>query len=186
MRHSAFTTRWQGRVSVLLTKVRVSEPVTQEEAQQRKVKLLEYWAIWDTGATNSAITKKVASDLGLQPTGLVEVRYGSGKAVTKTYLVNIGLPNGLMVGQVRVTEAQGIADDDVSDDKQPHLLIGMDIIGMGDFAVTNANRCTALSFRVPSTREIDFIPDAEDYNIKATGANRHQRRAMKAQLRRRK
>ena len=183
MQHRAFTTRWQGRVKVLLTKVRVCEPLTPEEAKQREVKLMEYWAIWDTGATNSAISKKVAKDLGLKPTGVVNVRYGSGAALTNTYLVNIGLPNGVTVGQVRVTEAQGIADDNVADDKQPHLLIGMDIIGMGDFAVTNANDSTTLSFRVPSAKEIDFIPEADDHNIKATGANRHERRAMKARLR---
>jgi|SRR3989338_54578 len=185
MPHRAFTTRYNGRVRVLQTKVGVCEPVTQEEARTRQVKLIEYSAIWDTGATHSAITRKVATDLGLKPTGIVEVRYGNGKAATNTYLVNISLPNKVMVGQVRVTEAQLIPEDNVPNDRQPQLLIGMDIIGMGDFAVTNANERTVLSFRVPSVKEIDFIPEAEDHNIKATGANRHERRAMKARLRRR-
>lgn len=171
---------------VLLTKVGVCEPVTQEEAMARQIKLASYWAIWDTGATHSAITKRVADELGLKPTGVVEVRYGNGKALTNTYLVNIAPPNRVMVGQVRVTEAQLIPDDNVSDDKQPQLLIGMDIIGMGDFAVTNVNEKTTLSFRVPSVKEIDFIPEAESHNIDATGANRHERRAMKAQLRKRR
>ena len=89
-----------------------------------------------------------------------------------------------MVGQVRVTEAQLVPEDNVPEENQPQLLVGMDIIGMGDFAVTNANGRTTLSFHIPSIKEIDFIPGAEDHNIKATGANRHDRRAMKARMRR--
>jgi hypothetical protein len=36
------------------------------------------------------------------------------------------------------------------------ILIGMDIIGMGDFAVSNYNGRIVFSFRVPSMAEIDF------------------------------
>ena len=184
MQHRAFTTRYGGLARVLITKVGVCEPVTPEEAKTREIKLVNYSAIWDTAATHSAITKKVATDLNLKPTGIVEVRYGNGKSTTNTYLVNISLPNGVMVGQVRVTEAQLVPEDNVPEENQPQLLVGMDIIGMGDFAVTNANGRTTLSFHIPSIKEIDFIPGAEDHNIKATGANRHDRRAMKARMRR--
>ena len=88
-----------------------------------------------------------------------------------------------MVPHVRVTEVQLIPDDNVSDDKQPQLLIGMDIIGLGDFAVTNANGKTTFSFRVPSVREIDFIPDAQENNV-MDGGNRQQRRTFQAKKRR--
>lgn len=36
------------------------------------------------------------------------------------------------------------------------LLIGMDIISLGDFAITNVNGKTTFSFRLPSTSIIDF------------------------------
>ena len=36
------------------------------------------------------------------------------------------------------------------------VLIGMDIINLGDFAVTNKNGRTAFSFRTPSIEYIDF------------------------------
>lgn len=36
------------------------------------------------------------------------------------------------------------------------LLIGMDIIGLGDFAVTNLGGNTVFTFRVPSVEKIDF------------------------------
>src|SRR3989344_6672013 len=128
MQHHAFTSRYNGRVRVLSNKVGVCLPVTTEEARTQKVEVKEYLAIWDTGATHSAITKKVVDDLRLKPTGARETRHAGGKSSNNTYLVNIALPNKVMVPHVRVTEVQLIPDDNVSDDKQPQLLIGMDII----------------------------------------------------------
>ncbi|MDP3661312.1 MAG: retropepsin-like aspartic protease [bacterium] len=179
MKHHAFTTRYTGRTRVIFTAVNVCLPVTPEEAQTQKIEFKNYVAIWDTGATHSAITKKVADDLGLKATGIAEVRYGDGKSSTNTYLVNISLPNKVMVPHVRVTEVKLIPDDNESDDKQPQLLIGMDIIGLGDFAVTNASGKTVFSFRIPSVEEIDFIPSAQENNI-MEGGNRHARRAIQS------
>lgn len=182
MQHHAFTTKYSGRTRVLFNKVKVCLPVTPEEAQTQKVELKEYIAIWDTGATHSAITKRVVDDIGLQPTGIRETRHAGGKSSNNTYLVNIVLPNRVMVPHVRVTEVQLIPDDNVSDNEQPQLLIGMDIIGLGDFAVTNANGKTIFSFRIPSVQEIDFIPDSQEHNI-MEGGNRQQRRAFQAKKR---
>ena len=182
MQHHAFTTRYDGRTRVLFNKVNVCLPVTPEETQTQKVEFKEYIAIWDTGATHSAITKKVVDDLKLQPTGMRETRHAGGKSSNNTYLVNIALPNRVIVPHVRVTEVQLIPDDNVSDDKQPQLLIGMDIISLGDFAVTNANGKTTFSFRVPSVQEIDFIPNTQEHNI-MEGGNRAQRRALQAKKR---
>ena len=39
------------------------------------------------------------------------------------------------------------------------VLIGMDIIGAGDFVVTNRNGRTKLSFRIPSQGDTDFEGD---------------------------
>ena len=36
------------------------------------------------------------------------------------------------------------------------MLIGMDIITLGDFAITNLNGQTVMSFRLPSSGRIDF------------------------------
>lgn len=182
MQH-AFTTRYGGRTRVLHTKVGVCLPVTPEEVRAGQTKLVEYVAIWDTGATHSAITQKVVADLGLKPTGVREVRHGGGKSLNNTYLVNISLPNGVMVGQVRVTEVQLIPNDNLSDDRQPQVLIGMDIIGMGDFAVTNSGGKTTMSYCIPSVREIDFVPEAKERNV-MDGGNRQARRAMQAKRRR--
>jgi len=178
----AFTTKYNNLTRVLFNRVGVCQPITPEEVKTQQIKVNEYLAIWDTGATHSAITKKVADDLELKPTGVREVRHAKGKSVANTYLVNIWLPNKLMVSQVRVTEVDLIPDDNTSDDQQPQILIGMDIIGMGDFAVTNFNRKTTMSFRFPSVKEIDFIPEADESNI-MEGGNRKMRRILRAKKR---
>jgi len=36
-------------------------------------------------------------------------------------------------------------------------LIGMDVITLGDFSITNHNGITCMSFRVPSSHEIDYV-----------------------------
>jgi len=111
-------------------------------------KCKEYIAIWDTGATNSAITEKVIQDCQLSPIGIVEVQYGSGPQRSNQYLVNIWLPNKTVISNLKVTKAN-ITNADV--------IIGMDIIGSGDFAVTNIYNQTVFSFRSPSMERIDFV-----------------------------
>jgi predicted aspartyl protease len=182
MQH-AFTIRYGGLTNVIFIGVGVCQPVAIEEVQAQKIKVDNYIAIWDTGATHSAITKKIADSLGLIPTGVREIRHANGKSAKNTYLVNIGLPNGLMINNVRVTEVDLIPDGNIPDEKQPQLLIGMDIIGMGDFSVTNFNGKTTVSFRMPSSEEIDFVPQAKEENI-TQGGNRQARKRLAAMKRR--
>jgi preprotein translocase subunit SecA len=40
------------------------------------------------------------------------------------------------------------------------MLIGMDIIGLGDFVVTNFNGKTMFSFRMPSMASMDFCKNS--------------------------
>ena len=44
------------------------------------------------------------------------------------------------------------------------VLVGMDIINRGDFAVSNRNGATAFSFRIPSVEEFDFVKADEARN----------------------
>ena len=65
------------------------------------------------------------------------------------YLVNIRLPNQVGFLQWRVTKQDLPSKTDV--------LIGMDVIGVGDFAVTHKDGKTVFSFRCPSIARIDFV-----------------------------
>ena len=161
MQH-AFTIRYAARMPALRSKIDLCLPVTPEEAKIG-VPMREYVAIWDTGATNSVITKKVVDELGLKPISVSEMHHAGGMSFANVYLLNIRLPNGLMVGHVRVTEAQLIDGTNIPDGEKMQVLIGMDIIGNGDLAITNL-AATTMSFRIPSVEEIDFVPQAKEHN----------------------
>jgi predicted aspartyl protease len=116
---------------------------------------IEYKAIWDTGATGTVISPKVVQQLNIQPTGRERVcAVGSGNQVNEylanTYLVNLYLPNRVAIVAARVSEGS-IGGCDV--------LLGMDIISHGDFAITNHNGQTHWTFRVPSLGPIDFVEE---------------------------
>lgn len=117
-----------------------------------KSKSFEAKALWDTGATNSCISKKVVEDLGLIPTGQKKISTPSGSDIVSTYLVSIVLPNHVVFSDVEVCDTK-IGDQGVD------LLVGMDIINCGDFAVTNCDGKTVFSFCVPSSKTIDFVKE---------------------------
>jgi len=146
--HKSFTAKANGLANSLMSEVGICEayiPMNVPESDWPKFK--GFRAIWDTGATASVITGKVVDELGLKPVGKAKVNHAHGVAETEAYLVNIGLPNQVGFAGIRVTKGD-LAGTDV--------LIGMDIIGQGDFAVTNKDGKTTFSFRVPSVQEIDF------------------------------
>jgi predicted aspartyl protease len=159
----------------LHTQVGIFSPVTQEEAERSKLQMVQGTALWDTGATNTVITKSVADGLGIKPIGKATVHHANGESETDVYLVNIGLPNTVVIPGVRVTEGKLTGAD---------VLIGMDIISLGDFAITHKNEHggTTLSFCIPSVEEIDFVPRAQVDMVRRTG-NRDARRALKKKRR---
>lgn len=120
-------------------------------------------ALWDTGATNSCISKEVVEALHLVPTGMTRILTPSGEDTVSTYLVDVMLPNNVRVTDLRVNEsaigAQGIG-----------ILIGMDIISLGDFAVSNFKGKTAFSFRIPSEKRTDYVVEE---NIKQKMGPKH-------------
>ena len=150
-----FTSKYDRLSNVLMNEVSVSKaylppkPSNLPFAPPKDIIHKKFFAIWDTGATNTVITQKVVQDCELKPTGMVKVSHAGGEKITNTYLVNIRLPNKVEVCQIRVTEGIITGQGDV--------LIGMDIIGRGDFAVTNKNGKTVFSFRIPSVECIDFV-----------------------------
>ena len=44
------------------------------------------------------------------------------------------------------------------------ILIGIDIICLGDFAITNKNNKTTFSFSIPPYKELDFVERANKLN----------------------
>lgn len=118
--------------------------------------MLEFYAIWDTGATGCVITQSVVDACGLVSTGRAKVNGVHGESEVDTFLVNIFLPNSVGISGVPVT--LGILGEDAD------VLIGMSIINRGDFAVTNLDGITKFSFRFPSQVHIDFVEETRRNN----------------------
>lgn len=149
----AFTNSYKKGISnVLISRVIITKafiPKKSKKISPEKVHHKEYLAIWDTGATNAAISKKVIRECNLKPIGLTRVQHAQGINIANTYLVNLWLPNKVVVYNVRATEA--------ITGKKTDILIGMDIINLGDFAITNKNGKTVFTYRFPSVERIDFV-----------------------------
>ena len=147
----SFTKRLDPSSRVLETTCHVSphwHPGSAEQPPPQR----EYLAVWDTGATGSAISEKVVRKCNLKSIGPAQVRTANDLLVTSRHLVNIHLPNNVVFVELPVTMLK-LGDVDV--------LIGMDIISAGDFAVTNFDRAMTLSFRMPSQATIDFVEEEE-------------------------
>src|ERR1022692_993132 len=154
---SAFTCRYtQGIALALINEVEIFSAFafTPPAAPLGGIK---YKALYDTGATHSAVSPKVVRDLKLPSIGATNVGVGGGTLTTTSHLVNIGFPNHVMFGMVRVT-AVTLFYRDID------VIIGMDIITQGDFAVTNYKGKTTFSFCCPSRREIDFVAEVNADN----------------------
>lgn len=140
-----------GRLKELKTPCTVFPPYrpeTMTPAQLKNIKGLECHCLWDTGASSSCISKNLAEKLGLKQVGVAQSFTAAGPTMVKTYVVNIGLLNHVQISMVQVSEAVLNGFD---------VLIGMDIITLGDFSITNVDGKTIFSFRVPSTETIDYV-----------------------------
>jgi hypothetical protein len=123
-------------------------------------------AIWDTGATNSMISESFCAKLGTKPISRTKIQGINNVEERPIHLVDIILPGKVNFQQVRVAVAPKISS--ISDDFG--LLIGMDIISVGDFCLTsymdeNKNPCTLFSFRIPHGPDpIDFCEEINKFN----------------------
>ena len=111
-------------------------------------------AIWDTGATNTVITARVVSECKLIPTGMTQMLSVNGAQMVETCDVSLRLPQRVQINGLKVSKAKELSGD-------AEILIGMDIIGMGDFAVSSWKGKTVFTFRMPSVERIDFIPRSD-------------------------
>lgn len=109
---------------------------------------------WDTGATGTCISKQVVEKLDLKPIGFQMIQTPSGSCEVNKYIIDLVLNKEIIIKNLSVMDseigAQGI-----------DVLIGMDIISLGDFAISNYDKKTQFSFRIPSQLHIDFQDTAK-------------------------
>lgn len=143
----ALTRPYDKKVNRIISAATIINPIDNSESLTQ--------GIWDTGATNSVITKRLASELHLPIREYTDVR-GVGGVIpdVPVYLVDIKLNNENIVVRAKVTECE-----ELSTDKTVGLLIGMNVITQGDFAISNFDGKTVMTFRVPSLERIDYVED---------------------------
>ncbi len=102
------------------------------------------------GATNTVIPGRVADEVSLRPTGVVEVQTTIGQSRAETYLLSLILPNHVGFTAVPATAGKIQGAD---------VLIGMDLIHLGDCAISNAFGPTVVTFRSSAVETIDFVKE---------------------------
>lgn len=148
--HLAFSVKYKGIARELVSESEIINPLNN----QRK----KYKAIWDTGATHTAITQKVLKELSLtivDTTTIVGVN--SKTEDIQVALFNLLLPLNIEIKNVRGAVCIIGGDTDI--------LIGMDIIKFGDFAISNGGGQTLFSFAIPPfDNKTDLLEKANKTN----------------------
>lgn len=149
----AFSVQYEGVVNKLITKVGIAQAFDPKMDRKLYPPVDEQLALWDTGATQSVITPKIVRDLGLKPVGKMVMHHGGGRTEQLTYMVNVGLPNGVGFPGVMVAELEQLENSEFG------MLIGMDIIAVGDFSITCYEGKTCFSYRYPSKTKVDYVQE---------------------------
>ena len=148
--HLVFNVAYGGVARELATAAIIADPLTGKTLTLQRV-------IWDTGATNSVLRNDIPAKLGLTATGQAEVSTANGKAIVDAYLIELRLPHGLAIQGMNVTRG------DLGPNTE--MLVGMDVIGLGDFIVQNCAGKTQFSFCFPPfANKLDMIGKANTIN----------------------
>ena len=152
LRPISFTVKARNRLALLTTPIKIYS--TKEYNKSFKNSRDIYTALWDTGSTFTVISSKLASELGLDIVGEKSIDTAGGKYKASNYVISISLPNHLNIEDIMVYSGElGEGID---------ILIGMDIITLGDFSISNVDNKTVFSFRFPSSKIIDFVKEEKN------------------------
>lgn len=147
MKSVPYTQTYPKPALCISTVCKISEPYDASMDSEAHPPYLELNAIWDTGAMRSTISTQIAQQLNLMPLGQTRVCHADGESICNYYLVNLLLPNRIEIKMLMVNDGK-LTDTD--------MLIGMDVISMCDFAITDSGTETKFSFQIPSAIDIDF------------------------------
>ena len=149
MKQFPFTQCYGHRVEAIFSDCRLSAHITKQllDGGMEHPEERMYKALWDSGSNHTVVSKRVVKELNLQTIAYNENYTAGGIVMSTTHLVNLILPNGLEIPSLLVS----CCDIDYAD-----ILLGMDVITMCDFAITNVGEKTTFSFQIPSATTIDF------------------------------
>jgi hypothetical protein len=125
--------------------LRVLTPVTARQAKRSglELKQLDARAMWDTGSMGTCVSTKLARHLGLVPLKAIRLASLHGDSLVNQCFMDIMLPDGIVVQNVKVMEIETPNDFDI--------IIGMNIIRLGDFSLCNDHGNTVMTFSLPAS-----------------------------------
>jgi predicted aspartyl protease len=103
--------------------------------------IIKVRALWDTGAMLSAITPAIANKLNLVSINRIKINGIGNYSIADIVRVSIRLPNLVELKNARISVLNLVKDID--------MLIGMDIIQLGDFSISNGAGKTLFTFAMP-------------------------------------
>ena len=137
--HHAFRFEYDGLMASLITPVLVDQATL---IRRKEINPIQVNALWDTGATSSVIIPKLAEHLKLIPIEkTMTCGVNDSKEECNVYLIDLVLPNNVGFTNIKIIESNFVGAD---------ILIGMDIIQAGDFAISNGGGKTLFSYCIPS------------------------------------
>ena len=147
--YKAFTRKYDSVVQDITTECQISRAFDPHKTPKAHIpKMTNCKALWDTGATNTVISRDMAIKLGLIATSFAKSYHAQGYTDNiPIYYINICLPNGVSFSTLKVSEGILVGTD---------VLIGMDIIKRGYFCICQKDNKTTFTFQIPSSHDFDF------------------------------
>lgn len=136
----AFTVKASGPMLSVRFTVGITPPVAGPKGVPDS-EISSFMGVINTGQPTTQIGKHVIDQLGVPMTVL------RGYEV---YLIDLYLPNRIRFSGVPTL---------MMDDPKKDCVLGMDVLSCGDVAISNAERKTTFSFRVPPGRVVDFVEE---------------------------
>jgi hypothetical protein len=141
MSSHAFTLKASGLIKSIQTPITIRQAYAFCQTFNLKSQEADVRALWDTGATISSISQGLATRLGLSQVDSSNISGFGGIHNSNIDIIDILLPNQVTIPNVRVAE--------FIDNGKFDVIVGMDIITLGDFAITNHGGLSVVSFRMP-------------------------------------
>jgi hypothetical protein len=147
----AFETKYPSRIENLIVEVDIFPQPTTEPENYKTIR-----AKWDTGANHSVISVGLKEQLHLIPISSEIISGVGGPQLIEVVRLAVKLPDDLYISSKRI----GVCN--IQSAYNIDMLIGMDIIQLGDFHISNAGGKTRFSFVIPSLPQSYSLAEAAD------------------------
>jgi len=153
-KHFPFKSEYPCLPLKLITEVEVFNSIQSQN-------IIRVRALWDTGAMLSAVTPEIAKKLNLVSINRIKINGIGNYSIADIVRVSIRLPNLIELNNTRISVLNLVKDVD--------MLIGMDIIRLGDFSISNGLGKTLFSFVMPPFEQrTDLYEKAIEVNKRNT------------------